>query len=71
MGILPPTFPQPLPAAVSQISVAEEVTKEDIAAAKSELLKEYSDVFDEDGPLKTMKGPPARIELAGRKNATR
>ena len=35
----------------------------DISALEQKLLSDFGDVFDEEGPLKTMSGPPMSIEL--------
>ena len=35
----------------------------DISALEQKLLSDFRDVFDEEGPLKTMSGPPMSIEL--------
>ena len=38
-------------------------TPETAQTLKAKLLDEFADVFDDSGPLKTMKGPPMSIEL--------
>ena len=61
LGILPDHYPSPL-ATIN--SVTHSLSDDDIPSLKSKLLAEFSDVFDDSGPLKPMTGPPMSIELA-------
>ena len=79
LGILQPNFPEPIQNRVRQLkhergeARAPEknvstppqgpILPSQIAAIKELLLKEFKDVFDESGPLKTMDGPPMKIDL--------
>jgi hypothetical protein len=40
---------------------ARPIDMSDVAALKQKLLDEFEDVFDKEGPLKMMSGPP-RVE---------
>ncbi|MCG8433768.1 MAG: hypothetical protein MJA83_07035, partial [Gammaproteobacteria bacterium] len=47
---------------VKRHKVSDNPSKEEVAAIRKNLLKEYVDVFDETA-LKPMKGDPVRVEL--------
>ena len=51
-------FPSRIPNSISATTPSER-----IHVLKNKLLDEFADVFDDSGPLKTMKGPPMTIEL--------
>ena len=68
LGILPKSFPKPLPGEghfQKMIKMVKHVTgdMEDPEKIKNQLLEEFKDVFDDEGPLKVMTGSPATIEL--------
>ena len=72
LGILPDHYPRPCPA-VNIIQLAPPEPKrpsagprpstEEIERTRQQLMAEFSDVFDTEGPLKTMAGPAMKIEL--------
>ena len=56
LGISPPNYPNPIARTVNFITT-------NIPMLRDRLLNEFADVFDGEGPLKTMIGPPIKIQL--------
>ena len=74
LGILPPCYPEPYETQhIRQIQheASREPTQQGarvvddtkIPKLKAKLLQEFADVFNTEGPLKTMVGEPMKIEL--------
>lgn len=66
LGLIPPCYPEPFmintvvaipPPPIQPIDVS------DVSVLEQKLLADFADVFDKEGPLKTMSGPPMSIEL--------
>ena len=62
LNILPHSYPAPIASDINSVT-GSTLSDNDFPSLKSKLLAEFSDVFDESGPLKTMTGPPMSIEL--------
>ena len=63
LGILHPTYPDPLPPAYSIGAVSTPGATDSADQIRLDLIREFHDVFDENGPLRTMAGPPMKILL--------
>jgi hypothetical protein len=71
LGIIPEDFPNQIPLPKrKQIAAVEtkkpipmEPSRKEIGRIRQDLLKEFANVFDSSTELKTMKGPPMKIEL--------
>ena len=73
LGILPEDYPNPAPLTANVVKIklspagcgigTRRPSKEEIDATKSQLLDEYAEEFDRTSPLRTMIGPPMKIEL--------
>jgi hypothetical protein len=63
LGLLPPCYPEPIMINTIVTASPPPIDMSDIPALEQKLLSDFEDVFDEEGPLKTMAGPPMSIEL--------
>ena len=63
LGILHPSYPEPLPPAYSIGAVSTPAATDSVDQIRLDLISEFRDVFDENGPLRTMAGPPMKILL--------
>ena len=63
LGILPPCYLEPILINTIVTASPPPIDMSDIPALERKLLSDFEDVFDEEGPLKTMSGPPMSIEL--------
>jgi hypothetical protein len=71
LGIIPEDFPDPIPlpkrkqmgAVETKKPIPMEPSRKEIGRIRQDLLKEFADVFDSSTELKTIKGPPMKIEL--------
>ena len=73
LGIIPDDFPEPEARAAVLTASSESNIKaisngKEAREAVTQLIEEFGSVFDEEGPLRTMKGDPMRIHM--KKNVT-
>ena len=72
---MPPNYPEPIKSSIRQVQLQPStpsaqlkphsgpIHPSQLPAIREKMIAEFVDVFDETGPLKTMNGPPMRIEL--------
>lgn len=63
LGILHSSYPDPLPKAFSVCAISNPQSNDSLNQYRQDLIREFRDVFDEGGPLRTMTGPAMKIVL--------